>query len=297
MPLYEFERQIQYLRKHYTVISMDEFCEALKTRRMHSSQVVLTFDDGFKNNLTTVAPLLKSYGLPFTVFISTELVEKGWRFPGSQMRASIWCTDKDTLTLPSLNLRLRIQTSEERLMAIESIGDRMRDLPEMNLKVLLAELTAHISDSRWSELNETFSAGTVLTWDEVRELHAQGVTIGSHCHDHAILHEFQDGEEIRHQIETSKSLIIKHLGECRYFAYPHGTMRDISKTAYQSVKAAYQLGFSTVSAPVDNSANPHLIPRVGTPLELHRLRDTIASCRVSARNYQKWVERMVLQSG
>ena len=233
MPLDAFERQVQYLRKHYTVISMDEFCEALRKRRLHSSQVVLTFDDGFRNNLTVVAPLLKSYGLPFTVFISTEHVDKGSRFPGYQIRTSIWCTDKDTLTIPSLKLRLQIHTSEERLMAIEFIADKMRDLPEMNLMVLLAELKSHISDSRWSELNEIFSAGAVMTWDEVSALHAQGVTIGSHCHTHAILHDRQDGREIRRQLETSKNLIVGHLGECRYFSYPHGSMRDISKIAYE----------------------------------------------------------------
>jgi len=297
MPLDEFEKQVQYLHKYHTVISMDEFCEALEKRRLHSSQVVLTFDDGFKNNLTVVAPALRSYGMPFAVFISTENVEKGWRFPGYQMRASIWCTGRDTLIMPSLNLRLPIRTSEERLMAIELMGDKMRDLTETDLKVLLAELRAHIPDSRWSELDEMFPASAVMNWDEVRALHAQGATIGSHCHSHAVLHRLQDCEEIRRQIETSKRLIVEHVGECRYFSYPHGTMRDISKTAYELVKATYQLGFSTVNAPVDNFANPHLIPRVGTPSELDRLRGAMAACRRSGGTYRKWVEQMVLQSG
>lgn len=297
MPVNEFEEQIQYFHKHHTIISMDEFCEALRKRRLHSSQVVLTFDDGFKNNLTVVAPLLKSYGLPFTVFISTEQVENGWRYPGYQMRASIWCTEMDALTIPSLNLQLHIPTSEERLMAIELIGDKMRDLSEMKLKVVLAELRAHIPDSRWSELNEMFSTDAVMTWDDVRALHAQGVTIGSHCHSHAILHKLQDRQEIRRQIETSKRLIVEHVGECRYFSYPHGTKRDISKTAYELVKATYQLGFSTVNAPVDNFADPHLIPRVGTPSELGRLRGAMVSCRRGGGNYRKWAKQMVLQSG
>src|SRR4051812_38390882 len=59
LPLQKFDEHIQYLRKNYSIISMDEFAELQRKRRLNSSHLLLTFDDGYKNNLTTVAPYLK----------------------------------------------------------------------------------------------------------------------------------------------------------------------------------------------------------------------------------------------
>jgi len=43
----------------------------------HPLKIAITFDDGFKDNLYTVAPTLVEHGIPFTVFVTSENIQKG----------------------------------------------------------------------------------------------------------------------------------------------------------------------------------------------------------------------------
>lgn len=65
-----FEKQAAYLAENFTVIDLSTLL--VWQRGGHVSDkplVVLTFDDGFKNNLEFAAPILKRFGLPATFFV------------------------------------------------------------------------------------------------------------------------------------------------------------------------------------------------------------------------------------
>lgn len=69
-----FEKQMQYLASHsYAVISLSELVERLLQKRSIERCVVITFDDGFRNNYSNVFPILKKYKFPATIFVTT-----GW---------------------------------------------------------------------------------------------------------------------------------------------------------------------------------------------------------------------------
>jgi len=70
-----FEAQLNYLRRHYRVISLAKFLEA---RRMNAPlpnhSVVLTFDDGYRNFLTGALPRLAAREMPASVFLITDRI-------------------------------------------------------------------------------------------------------------------------------------------------------------------------------------------------------------------------------
>lgn len=74
VPRKMFEAQMDYLAAHsYTVISLSECVSRLREERPLGRCVVLTFDDGFRNNYTAAFPVLRKHKFPATVFVTT-----GW---------------------------------------------------------------------------------------------------------------------------------------------------------------------------------------------------------------------------
>ncbi|SRR6266849_3158003 len=76
-----FAEQIEWLRDNARVVSLGEIVGALASHRpLPERTVVLTFDDGFQDFYTSVAPLLHRWSLPATVFLATGYCGKtnGW---------------------------------------------------------------------------------------------------------------------------------------------------------------------------------------------------------------------------
>src|SRR5262252_11043277 len=59
-----FDRQCEYLKAHYTVVSLDEMVTRITAGQpLPSKAVALTFDDGYLDNYTRAFPILKRHGL------------------------------------------------------------------------------------------------------------------------------------------------------------------------------------------------------------------------------------------
>jgi peptidoglycan/xylan/chitin deacetylase (PgdA/CDA1 family) len=71
-----FRAQLAYIKNRYRVTSLREFLLARENRQpLPPHSVILTFDDGQRNFLTVVAPILNDLALPATVFLVTERVD------------------------------------------------------------------------------------------------------------------------------------------------------------------------------------------------------------------------------
>jgi len=77
-----FAKQMEYIKKNgYAVITLDELARGIKNKeRFKRNKVVITFDDGYKNNFKYAYPVLKKFGFPATIFIITDYVGNEERF-------------------------------------------------------------------------------------------------------------------------------------------------------------------------------------------------------------------------
>lgn len=66
-----FERQMHFLKTHrYNVLALEELAGLIKEKKkIPAHSVVITFDDGYKDNFTYVFPILRKYKLSATIFI------------------------------------------------------------------------------------------------------------------------------------------------------------------------------------------------------------------------------------
>ncbi len=72
-----FARQMKYLKnKNYNVLSLDKLVEGIKNNRKFGHKtVVITIDDGYKDNYIYAYPILKQYDFPATIFIIANFID------------------------------------------------------------------------------------------------------------------------------------------------------------------------------------------------------------------------------
>ncbi len=72
-----FSRQIAYIKdKGYNVISLDELADGIKNaKKFKHRTVVITIDDGYRDNFTYAFPILKKYGFQATIFVIASFID------------------------------------------------------------------------------------------------------------------------------------------------------------------------------------------------------------------------------
>jgi peptidoglycan/xylan/chitin deacetylase (PgdA/CDA1 family) len=96
-----------------------------------------------------------------------------------------------------------------------------------------------------------------LSWDGVRELEKEGMTIGSHTVHHARLPDLPE-ERAREELVASRQELERHLGHSvDLLAYPYNAMR--ASTARLAASAGYRIA---VAGPAHGSADPLRLYRV-----------------------------------
>jgi peptidoglycan/xylan/chitin deacetylase (PgdA/CDA1 family) len=243
-PVNIFARQMQYLAETYHVISLEEAVERITANDLPESAIVITFDDGYRDNYLQAFPILKRLGLSATVFLATGAIGTAkilWHdrvfnafretrvpvlepFAGANTDAYRLGSDEEKFFAQSRVLRLlRSVDDDERLRLIDKLADQ--------LKVD----------------NRTQDSTLMLSWDEVREMSRHAVSFGSHTVSHPILSTLTT-EKANREIADSKAIIERELGRpVTTFAYPNGTEHDFTNGTKNLLReAGYVCGVTTL---------------------------------------------------
>ena len=98
-----------------------------------------------------------------------------------------------------------------------------------------------------------------LSWNQIRKLKEEGVTIGSHSHTHEHLANYSN-KEIQYEIETSNKIFLREIGEIpNLFAYPYG---EADQNAFDLLKKyKYKVAFGQHSGTINETSNLYFLPR------------------------------------
>ena len=233
----DFERQLQYLSEHHPCVSLGEMISGLCDGGLARDSVVLTFDDGYRDNLELALPLLEKYKVPATIYVTTGLVEK---------RAGIWWYEQEHIVrqLSQLSFRWRgtiydweLETSQQKDTACEGLNLLFKNLPLPEQQELMTLIRG--------QCDEQFSyEGLGLSWDELRQLDANPlITIGAHTINHPNL-RLCSQDELLAELDGSRRVLEKELGHAvPHAAYPFGTAEQAGPREF---RAAKDLGFQSV---------------------------------------------------
>lgn len=262
--------------------------------RLSSRDVVVTFDDGFKNNLTYAAPIADRYSIRPTLFISTEHIDSGRQFPTHIVRCGIWHLEARDIYLESIEHRYSLTSEFSRKLAIQEIIQRLKRAPIDLAQRITKEIESLLPASRWRDLNSTYSSENVLNWEEVEELAESGWEIGSHCKSHIILNEGSNKEVVRTEIRDSKARIETVLGCCNYFSYPNGEIGYLSKQArIEAERSGYKLAFTAQAGDLQGVLDRWSLPRRLAPRSVKHLIFVLQSSMRYRGQHRRWVESLI----
>ncbi len=256
-----FDRQLRYLKRHADVISPGDIDDARKDRR--NLHVLITFDDGYLDNYELAYAALRHNDLPATFFIATGFIDRP-RLPWwDEIASLVRGMHRGTLDLGewlSPPLRIDDATRED---AIRSLLATYKSLPDARASAFLATLRT-IAGGRARGGSEDLW----MTWDMLREMAANGMTIGGHTINHAILSGLDEDEQWL-EISGCAARLEHELGQrMRCFAYPVGgrsTFNAASRRCLERLGVrhafSYYGGYTDANADMDR----YDIPR--TPIE------------------------------
>lgn len=103
-----FEKHLQFLKKHYDILPLSELSRRLMAGNLNGNEAAITFDDGYKDNLTNALPLLEKYNIPATIFVTTSsLGEKAsfeWDLEYAEVDRATFLNEEEILILSNHKL-------------------------------------------------------------------------------------------------------------------------------------------------------------------------------------------------
>ena len=260
-----FEALNRYVRRYYSVLSLDQCARALEGRHQRAC-FVFTFDDGWVDNARFAAPIARRYGSPLSIFVCPS--KAGERLPFWPERVA------------ALTKILRV-SAESRRRARGVVASWMEidetAIPDLRSAATVEWLVEQLKVRRSGERDEIISAlfgsadvkgaptdietdDSAMTWDEMRALRDAGVVFGSHTQSHQILTAVPLEEAWREITEAKEEIEKKLRGACAFFSYPNG---DWSPEIRNLVaRAGYTLAFTNRPGAWTRECDRLSIPRV-----------------------------------
>jgi peptidoglycan/xylan/chitin deacetylase (PgdA/CDA1 family) len=243
MGVSKFDKQVEYLKKNYDVIGIEEAVElVIKGKPLYRDKIVITIDEGYRDNLINAYPILMKYKIEATIFLATEAVNSGSAIFIYKIIRAIERTTLSVLNLEEYGMgtyRLDGRKSKEKVVrAIDSYCRKLSCEAKDRFQRFLLERLCISSVPAMRDNRE------MLTWEDIKEMSKHGITFGAHTVSHPDLSSLKD-EEIKMEIACSKRTIESHTDtKVLYFAYPYGGRASINATAVNAVrKLGFKAGF------------------------------------------------------
>ncbi len=232
---------LQRLRQlGYRILSLDAALAELRdgVARRPAPFAVLTFDDGYRDNLIHALPVLEKHGAPFTLYITTGFAERSARLWWVELEEAVRRADRIDTRIDGDALSLPAGTPAEKTAAFAAVYWRLRAGPEDRLLAVVGDLADRQGiDGR--ALVERLCMG----WSEIEGLARHPlVTLGAHTLTHPRLARLGEAE-MRTELGTGRRILEERLGRpVVHLAYPVG---DPGSAGPREFRAAAALGYTS----------------------------------------------------
>ena len=272
-----FRSQLRLLKECYHVVSPEQVRDwIVDGKDLPALAILLTCDDGLRNALTSMAPILREEELSCLFFVLGASVAENSRI--------LWYEELYLLLLAAPAGSYSFDFPEVRL----ELGDRsQRRSAWWNLVKKLSQ-SDQVARIRFIEaarvefgLPDGWNAGcwnneaqrerfSLLNGDDLRQLVGQGMSIGSHTLNHPILSQ-QTSDEAWREISESRSVLERAVGKPVWaLAYPFGDPASVTTREMQMAEqAGFQCAFMNVGGGFGAQLPRFALPRVHVTADMN----------------------------
>jgi peptidoglycan/xylan/chitin deacetylase (PgdA/CDA1 family) len=251
----QLSQALSILSQYYNFVSLTEATEMLAgTRPLTLNSLVLTFDDGYRNNLTFALPILRQFKAPATIFLCTANVTEQKPFWFDRLDYAVQSMSDNSVPRHTIPELAEIDfTNRETLTRsfITFIRKEKNKYPtDIAMRSAMANLIERMEQCSGHGLIDIFANDPwsgVLTWNEVQQA-APEVDFGSHGINHSRL-ALISSNAARQELITSRETIEFYTNRpCKHFSYPNGSYNDeiisLAKSSHYSSAVTIDYGLN-----------------------------------------------------
>lgn len=275
----KFERQMRFLASRYQVISMVDVLDAIEQGTyLPDRAILITFDDAYFDFTEYAWPILKQLNLPATIFVPTSYPDQPDRaFWWDRLHYAFVKTSRDELRETPVGT-LPLGTYENKRQSLRRLQDHLKTRSQTEVTTITCDICDQL-DRGWQ------SQKSILSWDELRHLTWEGVTIGAHTRTHSILTHVSL-EQARQEIVGSQQDLKEEIGTALpIFSYPDGAHNEAIIKILE--EEGFVLAFTTTDGQNDLNAQ--------AALRLYRnnvgKRSSMPIFRLRLSRYGKYVDK------
>lgn len=239
-----FERQMQYLSTFYDIIPLEEYVSMRNSGvPIPRRSVIVTFDDGYRDNYTHAYPILNALNIKATIFICPELIDTQRALWSNRLAEAIYKNHEVSDSTASKLRGLDVSSRNRTIRTANRLINEAISLDPKRQEEMTSELL--------KELNDESSTGEsdvpYLSWEQIGSMVVKNISFGSHTQSHPNLNKISS-QEARSQIESSRLRLESELDRpVKSFAYPFGNKDTFNNEIKKMVRdAGYVCACSTV---------------------------------------------------
>lgn len=249
----EFAAQLELLATRFEPLSLAAALDRLTGRAPCGAKpgVLVTFDDGYENNLTLAAPLLRRYGVPAVFFLSTGHIGHTQQLWPLEVDSHLLAAAGGAIAWPDggeRNVPFRDRQPQAWAQLAFALRGILKSCPNAQRLAYLERLRSRQTPGPEhcdAELN------AFLNWDQARQLASQGFALGAHTCHHPVLSRLSE-QELLAELGDSKARIERELSTpITTLAYPNGGHSDYNAAV---IECARSLGYRTAFAVLEKFA-------------------------------------------
>lgn len=262
-----FADQVRWLADERLPLPLDEFATLHKRSALPDQAVAVTFDDAYSCTATIAAPLLEQIGVPATIFLPPELIERGEPFWWDELEMIVVGHEGETLRLGGEDFPLGKRSgrdsrwevgappASDRQRAFHALWARLRPLPPAEQRAAMAQLREQSRSAL--QLPESKRP---MTPEQVRKTASDRIAFGSHALTHPWLPSLDHLSKTR-EIGESRERCAALTGSApTTFAYPYGDRDEDSERLVE--QAGFLCACTTEARPVGVGSRQFALPRI-----------------------------------